>query len=131
MIRVFPAGKYYIGDVSLALSPHNQSLSNTMGCHVVKTDEGNSFEYIVASTGRGNGIYKSDDGQVFIVAKNNIGMIPIYLLDEDKLDDEDSDIHNGLYEFKSVVTFKWLHGVFTIKSSDYELNINTNLRWYL
>lgn len=120
MNHIFPPGIYYIGDVTLALSPYNQSLTNRMGIHKVKTDEGNEFEYIVAGVKNGNGVYEASNGKQFIVVKNNIGMVPIYLLNEEQLDE---DHYMDLYEFPYYVVFKWLDGVFSISSGDFKMVI--------
>lgn len=125
MKHTLPPGTYYIGDVTLRLSPFNNLLNNYIGCHTVKNAEGNSFQYVVAPTYHKSGIFEGSDGKPFVVVKQNIGMVPIYLLDEEKLDDEDSDIHQELYEFKDPVTFSCLYGLFKITSKDFELVINS------
>jgi len=121
MHYTLPPGVYYIGDISLALSSYNLNKnSDFMGKYRVKTHEGNSFEYVVAPTTLGNGIYNGSNGDKFIVLKGCIGMVPIYLLDEHNMID-------NTYKFDYLVDFTWNHGIFTISSIDFNLIINTNL----
>lgn len=119
MRHILPCGAYFIGDVIHVLSPHHISkMTSCKGMFHLKTIEGNHFDYVVAPTAFGNGTFIGSDGREFIVRHKCIGMVPIYLLDDEQFD-------GYLYEFNNAVQFEWNRGIFTITSIDFNLVINT------
>jgi hypothetical protein len=106
---VLPAGKYYIGDLSHALSDdiYKKTLGSTDGGSGVYEETTTGRIFLVGKTAwEEPGEFKGTDGNVFKVDSDSIGICPVSLM-------EKSGEGGHIYTFDSPVKCHFVMGQFT------------------
>lgn len=117
-----PRGKYYIGDLCYALS--DELYQNVFGGNdfesgvYVYRSGGKKSIFVVNETLYGDGDYVGSDGKHYSVDSGTLGICSVDLMSED-------GIGGHIVEFKTRFFCTLINGVFTFKSEDTCIQINT------
>lgn len=120
----------YVGDICYALEDkiyYNIWGKTNFSSGKYETDNG--FEFVVADTFNGEGIYSSQNADIFTVESGNIGVVDLKIVDKDFLEDS-VQFYGKVYNNIDAVDFECEHGLFIIKLYEKEelketIEINT------
>jgi len=118
--NVLPAGTYFIGDICNFLQDAfiENAWTNSDGCFV--GTDGTSFA--VTKPRSGNGLYTGSNKFTYDIETNAIGVIPTTLGDQSKFTG-----CGTFHKFNDAVSVSLSpDGIFTVKSGDWRLVIDTN-----
>jgi hypothetical protein len=120
---ILPAGEYFVGDVCYFLQDSvmkevwSNMFNNSDGCFV--RDDG--YKFIITKPFAGNGFYTGSNKFIYDVDDDNLGIVPVIMGDYSKF--------TGCGTFhkfnKPVSVFISEHGVISIKSDKWNLDIDT------